>query len=67
MEGFLLVDDRDGRVVEEIGNPAEAFRLLDELNQDHPELAETLCLVRFDGRQGSLIGTETTTRVRPLT
>ena len=67
MEGFLLVDDRDGRVVEEIGNPAEAFRLLDELKQDHPELAETLCLVRFDGRQGSLIGTETTTRVRPLT
>ena len=67
MQGFLLVDDRDGRVVEEIGNPAEAFRLLDELNQDHPELAETLCLVRFDGQHGSLIGTETTTRVRPLT
>ena len=67
MEGFLLVDDRDGRVFEEIGNPAEAFRLLDELKQDHPELAETLCLVRFDGRHGSLIGTETTTRVRPLT
>ena len=67
MQGFLLVDDRDGRVFEEIGNPAEAFRVLDELNQDHPELAETLCLVRFDGREGSLMGTETTTRVRPLT
>ena len=67
MQGFLLVDDRDGRVLEEIGNPAEAFRLLDELKQDYPELAGTLCLVRFDGRHGSLIGTETTTRVRPLT
>jgi hypothetical protein len=66
MQGFLLVDDRDGRVLEEIGNPVEAFRVLDELKQDHPELAETLCLVRFDGRQGSLIGTETTTTVRPL-
>jgi hypothetical protein len=67
VQGFLLVDDRDGRVLEEIGNPVEAFRLLDELKEDHPELAETLCLVRFDERQGSLVGTETTTRVRPLT
>ena len=67
MQGFLVVDDRDGRVLEEICDPVEAFRVLDELKQDHPEHARTLCLVRFDGRQGSLIGTETTTRVRPLT
>jgi len=67
VQGFLLVDDRDGRVLEEIGNPLEAFRVLDALKQDHPELARTLSLVRFDERQGSLIGTETTTRVRPLT
>ena len=67
MQGFLLVDDRDGRVLQEISDPGEALRLLDELKQDHPERAETLCLVRFDGRQGSLIGTETTARVRPLT
>jgi len=45
----------------------EALRVLDELKQDHPERAGTLCLVRFDWRQGPLIGTETTTRVRPLT
>jgi hypothetical protein len=67
VQGFLLVDDRDGRVLEEIGDPGEALRALNELKQVHPERAGTLCLVRFDGRQGSLIGTETTTRVRPLT
>jgi hypothetical protein len=67
MEGFLLVDDREGRVLAEIADPVEAFRVLDELEEDHPELAGALCLVRFDGHQGSLIGTERTTRVRPLT
>ncbi|TML44188.1 MAG: hypothetical protein E6G19_09955 [Actinobacteria bacterium] len=67
MQGFLLVDDRDGRVLEEIVDPVEAFRMLDEFKQDHPELAGAVCLVRFDGRQGALIGSETTTRVRPLT
>jgi hypothetical protein len=67
VEGFLLVDDRDGRVLMEIGEPANAFRLLDRLRENHPDLAQVLCLVRFDGTQGSLMATETTTRVRPLT
>jgi hypothetical protein len=67
MQGFLLVDDREGRVLAEIADLAEAFRVLDELKEDQPELADALCLVRFDGHQSSLIGTETTTRLRPLT
>jgi len=67
VQGFLLVDDRDGRMLAEITDPAEALRVVDELTEEHPELAGALCLVRFDGHQGSLIGTETTTRVRPLT
>ena len=67
MEGFLLVDDRDGRVLLEIADPIEAFRALDELRLKAPDLAEAICLVRFDARQGSLVGTETTTRMRPLT
>ena len=67
MEGFFLVDDRDGHVLAEITNPAEAFRILDELEQDHPDLSGVLSLVRFDGRQRALIGTESTTRVRLLT
>jgi hypothetical protein len=66
VQGFLLVDDREGRVLAEIADPVEAFRVLDELKEEHPELAGALCLVRFDGHQGSLIGTESTTRVRPL-
>jgi hypothetical protein len=51
MHGFLLVDDRDGS----------------ELKRASPELAEAFCLVRFDRQQGSLIGTETTMRIRSLT
>jgi hypothetical protein len=67
MQGFLLVDDRDGRVLDEIDDPVEAFRVLEKMEQDHPDLASALCLVRFDGREGSLIRTETTSRIRPLT
>jgi hypothetical protein len=67
VEGFLLVDNRDGRVLEQIIDPVEALRLLDELQLDYPELAAALCLIRFDERQGSVIATKTTTRVRSLT
>jgi hypothetical protein len=67
MDGFLIVDDRDGRVLAQIADQVEAFRLIDELREHHPRLAQSLCLVRFDGRQGSLIGTEATTRLRSLT
>lgn len=67
MDGFLLVDDRDGRVLLEIDDRVNAFRVLDELRQRHPELADALCLVRFNGHQGSMVETETTLRVRSLT
>ena len=66
MDGFLIVDDRDGRVIAEIADPVEAFRLLDELRLSHPDLVDALCLVRFDMRRGTLTGSETTTRVRTL-
>jgi hypothetical protein len=67
VDGFLLVDDRDGRVLAEIADMVEAFRILEELADDDPALARALCLVRFDGHHGSLLGTETTSRVRSLT
>jgi hypothetical protein len=67
VQGFLLVDDRKGRVLAEIADPAEALRALDDLKEEHPELAGAFCLVRFDGHHGSLVGTERTTRVRSLT
>ena len=46
MDGFLLVDDRDGRVLLEIADPIEAFRLLDELRL---LLAEAEAWARHEG------------------
>jgi hypothetical protein len=66
MDGFLLVDDRDGFMLAEVADPLQAFRLLDDLKAAHPELADALCLVRFDGRPGSIVATTTTTRIRTL-
>ena len=67
VEGFLLVDDRDGRVLAQFVDGAEALRMLDEFEQEDPGPTRSLSLVRFDERQGSLIGTETTIRLRSLT
>jgi hypothetical protein len=67
MEGFLLVDDRDGRVLAVIDEVDRALRALDRIEQDDPESAQALCLVRFGEHPGSLLGHETTWRVRSLT
>ena len=67
MEGFLLVDDRDGRVLGHFTDPIEALRVFDVLELENPELARTLSLVRFDQRRGSIVGTETSTWLAPLT
>ena len=65
--GFLLVDERDGRVLAYLVDPVEAFRAVDELEQADPDLAGALCLVTFNERRNSLFGAETTTQVRSLT
>jgi hypothetical protein len=54
-------------VLAQFTDAAEAFRAFDLLELEHPELARALSLVRFDQRQGSIIGTETSTRVTSLT
>ncbi len=66
MERLLLVDDRDGRVLAELEDAESALCLLDEAAREDPELADALCLVRFDSRTGTLVGAETTRRVRVL-
>jgi hypothetical protein len=67
MYGVLLVDDRDGPVLAQFDNAVDGLRTLSELEDHDPDLARALCLVRFDGSQGSIVGTEATTRLRPLT
>jgi hypothetical protein len=67
MSRFLLVDDSDGRVLADVRSGVAVLRALERLDREHPELTETLCLVRFDGGRGVLLGTETTTRLRSLT
>ena len=71
MQEFMLVDDRDGRVLAVLDDLEDAFELLDELldeaAEDDPELVAALCIVRFDSRHGSLVGADSTTRVRLLT
>jgi hypothetical protein len=67
VEGFLLVDDTDGRVLAEFFHAAEALRAFDELEQQAPDLADSLSLVRFDEHQGSLVATQTSIRLQSLT
>jgi hypothetical protein len=67
VQEFMLVDDRDGRVLAVLEDVEQAFELLDEVACDDPELADALCIVRFDSHHGTFVGAESTTRVRLLT
>jgi hypothetical protein len=67
VQPVLLVDDSDGRVLLEFADPVDAIRALDRFGEKYPEFARRLCLVRFDSRHGSLVGIDTTTRIRSLT
>ena len=67
MDGFLVVDDSDGRVLAYVDDGQEALRLLGDLELEDPALAGALCLVRFDEHQGPVVGIGTSTRVRALT
>jgi hypothetical protein len=62
---LLLVDDRDGRVLAEVRSPEEAQHLLESLWSDEPP-ADYLCLVEIQSHHGSIIGTDTSVKVRPL-
>jgi hypothetical protein len=63
---LVLVDDRDGRVITELESPEEALRLLEAMATDHPKAPEYLCIVALEDRQGTILGTESSVRIRPL-
>jgi hypothetical protein len=62
---YLLVDDRDGRVLAELASAHQAVRLLGLL-ECNPHADPPVSLVRLDHQQGGLIGVTSTVSMRPL-
>jgi hypothetical protein len=62
----LLVDDRDGRVIAEVESQEEALRLLATFESADVDLAACLCVVELHGRQGAIVGTESSFTLRSL-
>jgi len=64
---LLLVDDRDGRIVAELRTEEQVRRVLEAMASDDVKVPEYLCLVECRSRHGSLVGTDTSVKLRPLT
>jgi hypothetical protein len=62
---YLLVDDRDGRVLAELASAEQAVRLLGRFAR-MPHASSTVSLVQLDDHQGSLTGISSTVSMRPL-
>lgn len=62
----LLVDDRDGRIVSEVETQEEAQRVLEGWLADDGTIPDYLCLVELHSRQGTMLGTDTSVKIRPL-
>ena len=65
MVRYLLVDDRDGRVLVELAGPAQAARLAARYNRS-PSGDLPVRVVRVAEHEGSLIGVASLMSVRPL-
>ena len=63
---YLLVNDRDGRVLAELASVEQALRLLERIGRRRPALAAGVSLVRFSESQGSVVGTSTSASLRVL-
>lgn len=61
---LLLVDDRDGRIVAEVQSEDQALRILEAMSGG--EVPEYLCLVDFQSNHGSVLGADTTVKIRTL-
>jgi hypothetical protein len=62
---YLLVDDRDGRVLGELASARQAVRLLGLLDPS-PDGDPPLSVVRLDHQQGSLTDVRSWVSTRPL-
>ena len=62
----LLVDDRDGRVVAELESQDEALRVLEALAREEASIPEYYCLVELDSRDGTIVGVDSSIKIRPL-
>jgi hypothetical protein len=65
MNGLLLVDDRDGRILAEVKTPDEAQSVIESLwgNETVPDY---LCIVEIHSHHGAIVGTDASIKVRPL-
>jgi hypothetical protein len=63
---LLLVDDRDGRIVAELESEDEALAVLEAMAGKDERLPEYLCLVELRSARGSVLGTDTSIKIRTL-
>jgi hypothetical protein len=61
----LLVDDRDGRIVAELTDD-EVRGVLETWATDDGALPDYLCLVEMNSHHGTLFGSDSSVRIRPL-
>ena len=66
MDEFLIVDERDGRILGTLEDAGEALHMLELLAREDSELSAALSVVRLSGHQGALVGTQASWRMRPL-
>jgi len=64
---LLLVDDRNGRVVAVLRTEEQVRRVLEAMASDEVKVPDYLGLVECRSKHGSLVGTDTSVKLRPLT
>lgn len=63
---FLLVDDRDGRIVAEVDTEEDAQEVLEAWTTDAGSVPHYLWLVEVPSHYGAIPGTDTSIRIRPM-
>lgn len=62
----LLVDDRDGRILDELETVEDAQRVLEGWARDDGSIPDYLCLVELRSHHGAILGTDSSVKIRPL-